>query len=191
MLIDSYLSTFSASERHAIRVRAPMDAVYRAIRSADLARALPVRLLLGLRALPGVLLRSSGRTVRPQLALAPITLAEFERAGFAVLAEDPPNELLIGLVGSFWRLGGGIRRTDAEQFQGPQPHGTARAAWNFSLCRDGDGVRLTTETRIQAADPDSARKLRIYWLFIRPWSGLVRRYMLRAIRAEAEGRARS
>ena len=47
MLIDSYLSTFSASERHAIRVRAPMDAVYRAIRSADLARAVPVRLLLG------------------------------------------------------------------------------------------------------------------------------------------------
>ncbi|CAN5764371.1 hypothetical protein BH23GEM8_BH23GEM8_11680 [soil metagenome] len=54
-LIHDFLPVYDAAERHAITVRVPAELVYRAIRSADLAGAPPVRLLLALRALPAAL----------------------------------------------------------------------------------------------------------------------------------------
>jgi hypothetical protein len=193
MLIDDFLPTYSVAERHAIDVQASPDVVYRAIRSADLARALPVRLLFALRALPAALIE--GRAGLARLARrgrSPITLDQFERHGFVVLAENPPRELLIGLVGAFWTLRGGLRATDATRFRGPQRAGTARAAWNFVVdARDERNARLSTETRVEPVDAASARRFRAYWLLVRPWSGLTRRCMLRAIRHEAERQARA
>ncbi len=187
-LIDEFLPTYSTAERHAITVHAPVDLVYRAIRSANLAGALPVRVLLALRALPAAL--AQGRSGLARLrgrAGGVITLAEFERHGFTVLAEAPPGEILIGLVGAFWTPGGGLRATDAIHFRGPQEPGTARAAWNFRLEVQADGaIELSTETRVQPADQQSARRFRRYWWLVRPWSGVTRGYMLRAIRREAE-----
>jgi hypothetical protein len=189
-LIDEFLPTYSTVEWHLITVRAPAEVVYRALRTADLGGPVPVRLLLALRALPAALTRSRDRVLRLRERIRePITLSEFERQGFVILAEDPPREILIGLEGAFWTLGGDIRPTDAVRFRGPQRRGTARAAWNFRLEERADGtVALSTETRVQPADSDSLRRFRRYWWFVRPWSGLTRRYMLRAIRKEAEGR---
>lgn len=188
MLIDEFLPTYSAVERHVTTVRAPAELVYQAIRSADLAGAVPVRVLLALRFLPSALMQGRAGLARLRSrAREPITLAEFERQGFAILAENPPREILIGLVGAFWTLGGNLRATDAAHFRGPQERGTARAAWNFLIeeQRSG-GVMLSTETRVQPADAESASRFRRYWWLVRPWSGLTRRYMLRAIRREAE-----
>jgi hypothetical protein len=188
MLIDEFLPEYLVVERHAIDVQASPDVVYRAIRSADLAGAAAVRLLLALRALPAALLGgTAGLAALARRRRSPVTLDEFQRHGFVVLAENPPKELLIGLVGAFWTLGGGLRGTDAARFRGPQPSGTARAAWNFVVeALDAGSVRLSTETRVEPADAASARRFRAYWLFVRPWSGLTRRSMLRSIRREAE-----
>ena len=49
-----------------------------------------------------------------------------------------------------------------------------------------DGRTLTTETTVFAADAASRRRFRPYWLVIRPFSGLVRRLWLRAIKRRAE-----
>jgi hypothetical protein len=191
VLIDDFLSQYAVVERHAIDVKAPPEVVYLAIRSADLAGAFPARLLLALRALPAALLGGrAGLATLASRVRSPITLHEFERSGFVVLAENPPKELLIGLVGAFWKLRGGVRQTDATRFRARQPSGTARAAWNFVVDAGHAGTaRLSTETRVEPADPASARRFRAYWFLVRPWSGLTRRCMLRAIRAEAEARA--
>ena len=50
-----------------------------------------------------------------------------------------------------------------------------------------DGTTLSTETRVLATDEASRRAFRRYWLVIRPFSGLIRRVWLRAIRQRAEG----
>jgi hypothetical protein len=39
---------------------------------------------------------------------------------------------------------------------------------------------------VKCADAKSRRFFGLYWVVIRPWSGLIRRYMLRSIREEAE-----
>jgi hypothetical protein len=165
--------------------------VYAALRITDLAASPLVRLLFALRVQPLAFSAGAGglREARRRLTMS-ITLATFERHGFAILAEAPPRELLIGLVGTFWTLRGGLRAVDATSFRRPQTLGTARAAWNFAVEDVAPGrVRLTTETRVQCADAVSRRRFRRYWRFIRPGSGLIRRSMLRAIRRHAESRS--
>ena len=192
MLIDAYLPVYDVSERHSVLIKASPQCVYAVLRTADLADFPPVRLLLRLRALPAAL-RGGGsgwHKLRTQMA-GSVQLRTLEKQGFAVLAEEPAAELLIGLVGVFWTLRGGLRSVDSATFRGPQLPGTARAAWNFSLEQSGDGgCRLSTETRVQCADPASLKRFRLYWFFVRPGSGLIRRFMLRAIRSEAESARR-
>jgi len=119
-----------------------------------------------------------------------MTLSEFESHGFRVLAENSPHELLIGLMGSFWKMDGGLLPIDSATFKGCQLPGTARVAWNFSVVEQKNGMcELATETWVKCSDAKSLRYFRLYWLVIRPGSGLIRRCMLRSIRKKAEGAA--
>jgi hypothetical protein len=191
MLLDTLMPRFDFVERHAAEVRASPTAVHAAIRDADLAGGPLTRSLLALRAVPGVLLmfvrsprqaraawRRPGRRVR---------LADFERVGFRVVAERIPDEIVIGVLGRFWTLRGSLRRdvSDADFRRGP-PRGFALAGWNFTATPRADGgTDLATETRVWCA-PDARWQFGMYWLFVRPGSGLIRRAMLRSIRRHAE-----
>lgn len=196
-LIDECLPAYDWSERHSITVLAPASAVYDALRTADFARSPVVRVLLASRALPARWRRSvsrtrgtkrDDRTSQLRFRTRRATLDSFRERGFTILGERPGEELLIGLVGRFWTMDGGICETDLKRFRAPLEAGTARAAWNFTTFEldGGKATLLATETRIQAADAGARRSFARYWLVIRPFSGLIRRLMLRAIRNEAE-----
>jgi len=189
LLIDEYLPEYDAREIHRTRVHAPASRIYTAFRSTDLAESVPVRICLALRAVPGVLLSPVSGLRRFRIRLgAPMTLRDFETHGFRVLAEEPPHELLIGLIGSFWKADGGLLPTDVAAFKGSQLPGTARVAWNFSIAEQENGMcELATETRVKCADAKSRRYFGLYWAVVRPGSGLIRRCMLRSIRKNAEG----
>ncbi len=187
-LIDLYLPEYDAHEIHRTQVHAPPLHIYSAFRSTDLADAMLVRICLALRILPGVLLSPMRglRQIRTRLGTS-MTLREFEIHGFRVLAENPPHELLIGLMGSFWKMDGGLLPIDSATFKGSQLPGTARVAWNFSVVEQQYGMcELATETRVKCADAKSRRNFGLYWAVIRPGSGLIRRCMLRSIRKKAE-----
>jgi hypothetical protein len=169
MLIDTLLPHCDFYERHSIVVRATPDRAFAAIESADLAGSAVVRLLLTLRGMG----RKPKRTT--------LRFAD----GFRVAAEDPPREIVLALEGPFWNPRCRPRGIDAESFGRPVPPNTARAAWNFVVEKVDDvHTRVTTETRVLCSD-DARRKFALYWFLIRPGSGLIRRMMLRAIRAEA------
>jgi hypothetical protein len=190
-LIDDYMPSFDAVERHVVVVRAPPAEVYATLRTVDFSDSAVIRTLLALRALPGRLAgtRTGGAPpeARPRARPA-LTLDTVLRSGFVVLAEAPGRELLLGVAGRFWTPTGSRFATDGERFRGPMPPGTARAAWNFTVHADPRGTRLATETRVQCADRASRRRFRAYWLLVRPFSGLIRRRMLAAIRRAAEQR---
>lgn len=187
MLIDEFLPQWEVRERHQIRIQATPDQVYRSLRTTDLARHPVVRGLLAMRGLPMVLTDWSRLHQLRARAAQPVTLATFEEQGFRILAEDPPHELLLGLEGAFWTPRGDLRPMDPMSFGEPIPASTARGAWNFSLAAAGVGrCVLRTETRVLTGDVAARWRFRLYWLLIRPGSGLIRRLMLRAIRTEAE-----
>lgn len=171
-LLDDWLPVYEFSERHQIVCRASPAQTWRALHEANLADARLARALLALR----------GLGPPPQL-----TLDALIANGFAVLVEHPERELVMGLAGRFWTPTGGRIATDAAAFRGPIPPGSARVAWNFLAEPRADGsTLLCTETRIACADASARRRFRAYWFVIRPGSGLIRRAILRAIRADAE-----
>ena len=95
--------------------------------------------------------------------------------------------MLLGLVGRFWTLSGGLRRLDAEGYRNFHERGYAKAAWNFSLTeRPDESTLLETETRVHCPDAVSRRRFKWYWLFVGGFSGLIRREVLQAIKRNAE-----
>ena len=193
-LIDLYLPRFDVRERHRVGVHATAESTYAAIQTADFARSRIVRLLLALRGIPAAISRGvSGVKSLKRRRVGPVTLATFEQQGFRILESRPPDELVIGLEGRFWRPSGGVCTPPADGFTSSTPAtGTARAVWNFRVVETGPtACELSTETRVLCASPEVRRRFLPYWWLVRPGSGLIRREMLRAIRDQAERGVRS
>jgi hypothetical protein len=178
MLIDSFAPNPDAIETHSIAIDASPEAVRHALCTADLGGSLIIKALLGLRALPEIVLHGGNTGRRNQK----ITLQSMIDSGFGILAEQP-DEIVLGVTGKFWRPTGNLSPFNREDFDRPVPAGLARGVWNFRLEEAGrDRTILSTETRVVCGDGASRRKFRIYWLFVRPFSGLIRRIMLNSIR---------
>jgi hypothetical protein len=189
MLIDQFLPRFDAVESHTTIVSAPAERVWAAIRTADFGTNGVVRALFALRGVPAFLSapRASlgrSRNLTPQ---APLTIEAALKHGFVVLGEKPGRELLLGAAGRFWGTPGSLSRIDSTTFSSFEEPGAAQAAWNFAVRPlVGERTMLTTETRVRCVDADSRWRFRLYWLFIRPFSGVIRLVMLRAIKRAAE-----
>jgi len=183
MLIDDVLPHYHVSEYHELAVSAPSERTYGAIWSADLATSLVVKGLLALRSIPVAL--SAPRSFRfPRVSL---TLREILRQGFCLVAENPGREVVVGVVGRFWRPSGNIVPSQPGDFHEPLSAGLARAVWNFAVRERGPrSSLLSTETRVLCADDRSLRRFRRYWRLVGPLSGFVRVLMLRSIRVAAE-----
>ena len=181
MLIDSLLPQFDFSELHSRRISAPVECTYEALRTADLGGHVLIKLLMGLRGLPAVLIRRE----RAENPFGKITLDVITRHGFEVIGEECGKELVIGIVGPFWKLTGNVVPFVASDFSSLNRDDVARAAWNFVVRPEGDGTILSTETRVACPSASTRRRFGFYWMLIRPFSGLIRRLMLRSIEREA------
>ena len=108
--------------------------------------------------------------------------------GFTKLEEDPGRELVFGIAGRFWRPDGGLRRlADREAFLRFSEDGCVKAAWNLRIGgAGGESADLSTETRIQYFGNAARRKFRLYWTLVGPFSGMIRRALLRGVQARAE-----
>lgn len=179
MLIDRFLPEYDEFEHHETAVDAPADRTYRAVEEIDLARSPIVLALLFARGLPHLFTGA----VKPKLRLR---LPDILESGFVVLAEEP-GELVLGIVGKFWRPSSGVRRIDASDFTAFDEPGYSKAVWNFLVTDRGAGAStMITETRVASTDADARRKFGWYWRLIGPFSGLIRRIVLGQIKSEAE-----
>jgi hypothetical protein len=178
MLIDSFAPNPDAVEIHSILIDASTDVVYRALWTADMGRSFVIKFLLGVRALPELVAHpfKSWRRNRK------LTLQTLMDAGFGKLAEEVGREIVLGVNGKFWRPSGNLSPFNRTDFDRAVPAGFARAVWNFKVQAAPGGTLLSTETRISCGDEASRRKFRAYWLLVRPFSGLIRRIMLRNVR---------
>jgi hypothetical protein len=178
MLIDSFVPHPDAVETHCIAINASADKVNGALWTADLGGSLIIKLLMGLRSLPEFILRRGCLPPRKRS----ITLQTLIDSGFGILANQP-DEIVLGVHGKFWRPTGNLSFFKREDFDRPVSPGLARGVWNFSVKGDKPGrTILSTETRVVCGDDVSRRKFRAYWFVVRPFSGLIRIMMLRAVK---------
>jgi len=185
MLIESFIPNPDAIETHKIEIAASCEAVYQALLTTDLGGSPIIKGLLALRSLPGIL----SHPKRLRAAPRQITLQTIIEGGFGRLAEAPGREVVLGVVGQFWRPSGNIQPFSEEMFRGPVQPGLARAVWNFAVEEAVKGrTVLSTETRVVCGDAASRRKFRAYWTLVKPFSGLIRVIMLRAVK-KASARA--
>ena len=164
-LIDQFLPTYHFAEQHSRRVRAPAHRAAALLRSVDLSQSWLIRTLFRLRGVPAGGLGTM-----------------FDEA-FTVLQDDPMRGIVVGSVGRFWRIGGGIVPiVDAREFSSNDAQGCARLAWAFEFTPTPDGGCLaTTETRVSCNDEAALWPMTAYWVLIRPASGLIRREILRLL----------
>jgi len=173
--LDDFLPDYEFSERHSLAIDAPaarIDAALRTISIRDIAVA---RALWRMRRLG----RPYGDSQKPFVG--------GELPG--VVLEDVPEEgIVLGLTGQFWRVLGSRDRDKprtADEFLAFTRPDTCKAVIDFRVGRSS----LSTETRLHVADPAARRKVRRYWIVIRPFSGLIRIFLLRAARRRAEAPA--
>lgn len=190
--LDVLAPEFQFAERHEVHVHAAPARVMEAVHAVTAGEIRLFRTLTWLRRFgrPGPENILNPPASRPILDVATST-------GFALLAEEPGREVVVGTIvvaPDGYRAGLRARRRatpgapilsagDVAAATGP---GFARALMNFRAEPDGDGTRLVTETRVAATDAASARLFARYWRVIYPGSAFIRRMWLGAIRARAE-----
>jgi hypothetical protein len=189
-ILDRLVPTFQAVERHSAMIAASADQVWAALSQVTTGELRLFRLLMGVRVLPGRLVRSPGARFDADEPL----LGWAVRFGFTILGEDARRELVFGAIGQPWRLAGGrgmVAVVDGSDFAAFDRAGYAKMAANLRLdpIAGGGAIQLTTETRVACTDPTSARRFARYWRLIRPASGAIRRSWLTAIKRRAERRA--
>ena len=176
--IDEFLSDHDFSASYETRVNAPGPVVCERLLRLDLSELWLVRLLMTVR---------SGRRL-PDRRVPADLCQRLQGTGFVMLAEDPGEELVVGVAGQFWRPDGG-RCLDftAGDFAGFSRPGYAKVAWHFMLRADSPkSAVLSTETRIKCFGQSALWKFRIYWSLVGPFSGLIRKAMLKQVKTEAE-----
>jgi hypothetical protein len=177
-VLDDVLPDPDVSEVHSATTTASPEAVMRAIREVT---PLDVPVLVALMAIRSVPALIRGR----RFALGGSLLDGFEAAGFVALRETP-TELVYGGVGRYWTPAGGLRRVAPDEFRAFAEPGFAKGVLGFTVAREGDRTRVTTETRVATTDAAARRSFGRYWRVIHPGSALIRIAWLRAIRRRAE-----
>lgn len=177
-ICDDYLPDPHFSETHHRDIAAEPQQVWEAIRRTDPADSRVTRALYRVRGGLALLRPGSHRaraSTRPPAGVP--------------LTDEAPRLLVRGMVGRWWTL---VGTTDArvktpEEFAAFAEPGFARAVFAFLLVEIPGGTRLLTHTRVRCTDAAARRAMTRHWYLIRPFSGLVRRMMLRQVARRASG----
>jgi hypothetical protein len=183
-ILDDFVPAYQFAEFHTIRVKAPRERVYRAIRDV------PANEITLFRTLTWI--RRFGRRGSQSILNTPENVPLLDVAtqtSFLLLAEEPEREIVLGTLVAApkgWRPNAGKKPTP-EAFKTLHAPGFAVAAINFRIADPSNGETVvTTETRVYATDDSVRRKFAMYWRTIYPGSALIRVMWLRAIRRRAE-----
>ena len=157
--LDEFMPRWQFVEKHEIRIAAPQQRIYWAIRKVTAREIRFFQVLTAIRCMGRCREKESILHAPPAKSIIDVALS----SGFMVMVDDFPRELAIGT------------------HVAPQTF----AIMNFRIDPDG---HVTTETRVFARTDAARRKFAVYWRFIRPGSGIIRRSWLEAIKRRAEAK---
>lgn len=180
--IDQFVPVYQFNEVHSIRIQAPKERVYQAIKSVTADEILFFRTLTWMRRFG----QSGPKSIMNAPEHEPL-LDVATKTSFILLSEEPNHEIVFGGLAVSPRGWRPSKKATPSGFKAFREPGFAVTAMNFLIEDAGNGMcRLTTETRVYATDASSRRLFAAYWRTIYPGSALIRRMWLRAIARRAE-----
>lgn len=181
-LLASIMPTYDVQEVHSIHIDAPPAKTYAAILAVTPGEIALARPFLWLRTLPTRV--GGGRGINDDVWNRPF----LSMPNTAILGRVPDREIVIGLIGQFWKLRDGERVPvhSREHFMTFNHSGFAVSTLSFHVDPQDGGSRVTTVTRVRITDPESRRAFLRYWRAIGTGSAVLRRTWLRAVKARAE-----
>lgn len=169
MLIDNYLQHYQFLEKHQIVIDATQKRtkdVFDKMTVSDYCYAICSRGVIGTKIKKKDLFTS------------------FMKKRFIPL-DEIQNEIVVGLIGQFWL--NRIVKVHKDNFNDYTKYGYPKLVWSISFKEIGLNKTLVrTETRIQCDDKKAKRIFSLYWLIIKPFSGLTRKYLLWKIKQKTE-----
>jgi hypothetical protein len=187
MLLDELMPAWDATRIEHRVVGAGLDETWAAVLEADFLRAVrespAVRALFGLRgAAERVVASVRGGAFAEPAGPERLRLADLPAAGEWIrLGDEPPHEIVFGVVGRFWGGTTAWESVDADGFRSFDRPGFARIACNFSLRPYGERTLVSYEARTRATDPRSRAAFLRYWRAVSPGVGLVMRSQLAVV----------
>jgi hypothetical protein len=181
-VLDRFMPVYEVSERHQIRVRAPVDVTFAAECGLDLNESAIVRSIFRTREL--VLGSHPDDRARP-----PGLLAFTKSIGWGVLAEVPGREVVMGAVTQPWEANVTFRALPPEAFAAFRDPGYVKIVWTLRADAAGAETIARTETRVMTTDAAARAKFRRYWAAASPGILLIRRILLRLVKDSAERRS--
>lgn len=161
--IDQYIPDWDFREYHQISINAPSNIIYREAKAFDFHKSKVASFLFWVRGLKKKKATKSKDYIN-----------------FQTLSDMPNRELVLGLVGIPWKTAPQIYPFKASEFKELQKEGLAKIAYNFYLEKNKDKEHiLSTETKIKLYEQKARSSFRLYWFIIRPFSGLIRHFILR------------
>jgi hypothetical protein len=179
-LMDEFLPHHDFKAAYELSIHAPSSVVYECLLRSDFNDLWLVRLLVTIRTGKRMPRNHRSSDLRQRL----------QGTGFVILSEVPNEEIVIGVAGRFWRPDGGrCMEINAEDFAGFSRSGFAKVAWNFKLRVESPrSTVLSTETRIKCFGQSALWKFRVYWSLVGPFSGFMRKAILKQVKTETESR---
>jgi hypothetical protein len=181
-LLESIMPAYDVQEVHSTFVDASAANTYAAILAVTPGETALARPFMWIRTLPARMTgegRMDDAVWRRPFLSVPTT---------AILASVPEREIVVGLIGEFWKLRRGRRVAvqGREQFMAFNEPGFAVSTLSFHIDPQDRGVRVTTITRVRTTGPEARRAFSRYWRVVGTGSAVLRRTWLLAVKARAE-----
>lgn len=183
-LLDRFIPTYEVREYNEIRVEAPLDIAYDAVRAMDINRSPLVKGIFRARQLA----LGGEDSVPPPRPL----LEETQALGWRVLAEEPGREIVLGAVTQPWVANVTFEGLPAEDFRAFDRPAYVKIAFTLAADPiDAQSSTVRTETRVITTDRYARDRFRRYWTLVSPGVRLIRLEGMRLVRSDAERRARA
>ena len=167
MLIDIYLPQYHFKEFHFTTLNISSNDVYQKMLRCDLSKSFLIKLLFRLRGMSKEL----------------CTIEDLQRMDFLKLAENPGKEILFGMITENAMFNSCQQIRSGSEFINHSNPKTIKAVINFAVESKGNARHIiSTETRVWCGSTKMKRRFRVYWFFIKPFSQLIRKLMLRQIK---------
>ncbi|MFZ5645177.1 MAG: hypothetical protein ACOY46_16500 [Bacillota bacterium] len=187
MRLDFYLPVYDFSEKHSVTIGSSREDVYNDILELDIKKSKVIGALLRIRGLYSKLAGGGdwGTTGTG------LSIRDMIKDSFLILEDVHNSEIVMGFAGRFWMPSSDmVKFGSPDEFIEYKREGTCKGAWNFYIDEKlGGGTVLSTETRVLCLGRGAKTAFGLYWLIIRPFSGLIRIIMLKMIKAGIEGKS--